>query len=140
VSRVLHTIAEFANIEFRFGYSYFYSIFIEPIFWSSDFEPDMPAGVGDISVPRHAVESRDAGRIELLRRRSAIAVMEVGRRADDRRRSITSAPLADQRSLCDDRQSGTNGIAYSASFATGDRLRAEVYIDVGDVARNKGHR
>jgi hypothetical protein len=34
-------------------------------------------------------------------------------------------------------RSGTSGITYNASFASGDRLRAEVYIDVGDVARNK---
>lgn len=33
--------------------------------------------------------------------------------------------------------SGTSGIVYGATFARGDRLRAELYIDVGDAARNK---
>lgn len=33
--------------------------------------------------------------------------------------------------------SGVKGILYSASFANGERLRAEVYIDVGHAARNK---
>lgn len=33
--------------------------------------------------------------------------------------------------------SGTSGIGYHASFATGARLRAELYIDVVDAAKNK---
>lgn len=33
--------------------------------------------------------------------------------------------------------SGTTGITYNAAFASGDRLRAELYIDVGDATRNK---
>jgi hypothetical protein len=34
-------------------------------------------------------------------------------------------------------KSGTRGILYSATFASGDRMRAELYIDVGDAAKNK---
>jgi len=34
-------------------------------------------------------------------------------------------------------RSGITGITYNASFASGDRLRAEVYIDLGDAVRNK---
>jgi hypothetical protein len=33
--------------------------------------------------------------------------------------------------------SGKTGISYAASFPKGNRLRAELYIDVGDVTRNK---
>jgi hypothetical protein len=33
--------------------------------------------------------------------------------------------------------SGTTGITYNAGFASGDRLRAELYIDVGDATENK---
>lgn len=33
--------------------------------------------------------------------------------------------------------SGTKGVLYSAAFANGDRMRAEVYIDVGHAGRNK---
>lgn len=33
--------------------------------------------------------------------------------------------------------SGTSGITYNASFATGNRLRVELYIDVGDAPKNK---
>ncbi|MBR0642928.1 DUF4268 domain-containing protein [Plastoroseomonas hellenica] len=33
--------------------------------------------------------------------------------------------------------SGTSGITYNASFASGRRLRAELYIDVGEIAPNK---
>lgn len=33
--------------------------------------------------------------------------------------------------------SGTRGIVYGAAFASRERLRAELYIDVGDAARNK---
>lgn len=33
--------------------------------------------------------------------------------------------------------SGVTGFVYSASFASGARLRAELYIDVGDAAENK---
>jgi len=33
--------------------------------------------------------------------------------------------------------SGTSGITYNASFARGDRLRAELFIDVGDAITNK---
>ncbi|WP_448208371.1 DUF4268 domain-containing protein [Azospirillum sp. sgz302134] len=33
--------------------------------------------------------------------------------------------------------SGISGITYNGAFAGGDRLRAELYIDVGDATRNK---
>ncbi len=33
--------------------------------------------------------------------------------------------------------SGRPGITYTATFASGDKLRAELYIDVGDTAKNK---
>lgn len=33
--------------------------------------------------------------------------------------------------------SGTSGITYNGVFGTGERLRAELYIDVGDAMRNK---
>lgn len=33
--------------------------------------------------------------------------------------------------------SGTAGITYNVAFASGDLLRAELYVDVGDAARNK---
>lgn len=33
--------------------------------------------------------------------------------------------------------SGTTGITYNAAFASGERLRAEFYVDVGDATRNK---
>jgi hypothetical protein len=33
--------------------------------------------------------------------------------------------------------SGTSGVAYSASFAQGGKIRAEVYIDLGDKEQNK---
>ncbi len=33
--------------------------------------------------------------------------------------------------------SGKSGITYNAAFASGNRLRAELYIDVGDALKNK---
>ncbi|WP_187830307.1 DUF4268 domain-containing protein [Siccirubricoccus phaeus] len=33
--------------------------------------------------------------------------------------------------------SGTTGISYSTAFASGNRLRVELYIDVGDMTKNK---
>lgn len=33
--------------------------------------------------------------------------------------------------------SGTSGISYSTAFASGNRLRVELYIDVGDMVKNK---
>ncbi len=33
--------------------------------------------------------------------------------------------------------SGTNGITYGATFPSGNRLRVELYIDVGDAVKNK---
>jgi hypothetical protein len=33
--------------------------------------------------------------------------------------------------------SGTTGITYNAAFGAGDKLRAELYIDVGDATQNK---
>jgi Domain of unknown function (DUF4268) len=33
--------------------------------------------------------------------------------------------------------SGTSGISYGAVFAAGNRLRVELYVDVGDAAKNK---
>ena len=33
--------------------------------------------------------------------------------------------------------SGISGITYNVAFASGDRMRAELYIDVGDAVRNK---
>lgn len=33
--------------------------------------------------------------------------------------------------------SGTSGVTYNASFASSSRLRAELYIDVGDFSKNK---
>jgi len=36
--------------------------------------------------------------------------------------------------------SGTSGISYSTAFASGNRLRVELYIDVGDMVKNKARR
>lgn len=33
--------------------------------------------------------------------------------------------------------SGTTGISYSTAFASGNRLRVELYVDVGDMVKNK---
>jgi hypothetical protein len=60
---------------------------------------------------------------------------EVHLLGDDHRGPVVEGLLARLRAM-DSFASGFSGISYSLSFAMGSRVRAEVYIDVGDADEN----